>query len=85
MRAISCLHARGFGIWREDKLEIILRVLHSAFRKSRCWRFHPAQVLEEDGDELLVKLRAGGLGELAEYRFSWGATSASKRRPNCAQ
>ena len=64
--------AQSFGIWREDDHDIVLRVLPAAVAKARAWRFHPAQVVEQDGDDLLVKFRAGGLREIAEHLFSWG-------------
>lgn len=64
--------AQSFGVWREDDHDVVLRVLPSAVPRARAWRFHPAQVLEDDGDELLVKFRAGGLREIAEHLFTWG-------------
>ena len=39
--------------------------------RARAWRFHPAQEFEADGDELLVRFRAGGLREIAEHLFTW--------------
>lgn len=64
--------AQSFGIWREDDHDIVLRVLPSAVPRARAWRFHPAQVLEEDGEDLIVRFRAGGLREIAEHLFTWG-------------
>ena len=64
--------AESFGIWREEHYDIVLRVGSSATARARQWRFHPAQILEEDGDELLVRFRAGGLREIAEHLFTWG-------------
>ncbi len=64
--------AQSFGIWREDDHDVVLRVLPTAVARANAWRFHPAQVLEEDGEELLVKFRAGGLREIAEHLFTWG-------------
>lgn len=64
--------AGSFGIWREEDYDIVLRVGASAVAKARHWRFHPAQTFEENGDELLVKFRAGGLREIAEHIFTWG-------------
>ncbi len=63
--------AQSFGIWREDDHDVVLRVLPSAVAKARAWRFHPAQVLEDDGDDLLVKFRSGGLREIVEHLFTW--------------
>lgn len=64
--------AGSFGIWREDDHEVVLRVGTSAVERARRWRFHPGQVLEDDGEELLVKFRSGGLREIAEHLFTWG-------------
>lgn len=64
--------AQSFGIWREEDHDVILRVGPSAAAKARAWRFHPAQRLEDDGEDLLVRFRAGGLREIAEHLFTWG-------------
>lgn len=64
--------AQSFGVWREEDHAIVLRVLPSAVPRARAWRFHPAQEFEADGDELLVRFRAGGLREIAEHLFTWG-------------
>ncbi|WP_235037893.1 MULTISPECIES: YafY family protein [unclassified Novosphingobium] len=63
--------AGSFGIWREEDHDVVLRVGASAAERARYWRFHPAQTLEADGDELLVKFRTGGLREIAEHLFTW--------------
>ena len=64
--------AQSFGIWREEDHDIVLRVRPCAVARARAWRFHPAQSVEEDGDELVVRFRTGGLREIAEHLFSWG-------------
>ena len=64
--------ARSFGIWREEHHDILLRVTPAAVVRARAWRFHAGQTFEEDGDELLVRFRAGGLREVAEHLFTWG-------------
>lgn len=62
----------SFGIWRERGHEIVLRVASQSAERARRWRFHPQQVIEEDGDELVVRFRSGGLREIAEHLFTWG-------------
>lgn len=64
--------AGSFGIWREDDQDVILRVGPSAVERARHWRFHPGQVLEEDGEDLLVRFRSGGMREIADHLFTWG-------------
>jgi predicted DNA-binding transcriptional regulator YafY len=64
--------AQSFGVWREDDHDVVLRVLPSAVPRALAWRFHPTQLLEKDGDDLVVKFRAGGLREIAEHLFTWG-------------
>jgi len=62
----------SFGIWREQGHEIVLRVASGSAERARRWRFHPHQQIEEDGDELVVRFRSGGLREIAEHLFTWG-------------
>lgn len=64
--------ARSFGIWREDHYDILLRATAAAADRAHAWRFHAEQQFEEDGDELLIRFRAGGLREVAEHLFTWG-------------
>ncbi|NJR80344.1 WYL domain-containing protein [Sphingomonas corticis] len=68
--------AQSFGIWREDDHDVVLRVAAGAVARARAWRFHPAQVVEADGDELVVRFRSGGLREIAEHLFTWGGEVA---------
>lgn len=62
----------SFGIWREEPIDVVLRVRVAGVKRAMNWRFHPAQSLEPDGEELLVKFRSGGLREIAEHIFTWG-------------
>ncbi|WP_086619709.1 helix-turn-helix transcriptional regulator [Erythrobacter tepidarius] len=62
----------SFGIWREQGHEIVLRVARESAERARRWRFHPRQVIEEDGEELIVRFHSGGLREIAEHLFTWG-------------
>jgi len=63
---------RNFGMWDEPGHDIVLRVRVGAVAQARAWRFHPGQVLEDDGDELIVRFHAGGLQEIADHLFTWG-------------
>jgi predicted DNA-binding transcriptional regulator YafY len=62
----------SFGIWREEGHEIVLRVSPEAAERARRWRFHPEQTIEQDGKELIIRFRSGGLREIAEHVFTWG-------------
>ncbi|KHL24584.1 hypothetical protein PK98_11415 [Croceibacterium mercuriale] len=64
--------AGSFGIWREEGHDVVLRVSPGAMARGRAWRFHPGQVVEQDGDELVVRFHAGGLREIADHLFTWG-------------
>jgi predicted DNA-binding transcriptional regulator YafY len=62
----------SFGIWREDGYEIVLRVMPESVERARRWRFHPQQVIEQEGEDLVVRFFSGGLREVAEHLFTWG-------------
>lgn len=62
----------SFGIWREEDHDVVLRVLPAGVARARAWRFHPAQAMAEEGAELVVRFRTGGLREIAEHVFTWG-------------
>lgn len=64
--------AQSFGIWREEDHDVVLRVRAGSVARAKAWRFHPTQRLEEDGAELIIRFRAGGLREIAEHVFTWG-------------
>lgn len=63
---------RSASIWREEEHEIVLRVFPDSIERARQWRFHPRQVIEEDGDCLIVRFKSGGLWQIADHVFSWG-------------
>ena len=63
---------KSFGIWREEGRNIVLRVSAEMADRARSWRFHPDQMIEEDGDELVVRFHSGGLREIADHLFTWG-------------
>ena len=63
--------AESFGIWRENAVDVVLRIRPWAVARARAWRFHPHQSFHEDGEELLVMFRSGGLLELVNHLFLW--------------
>ena len=64
--------ADGFGIWREEPREIVLRVFADSATRARQWRFHPRQTITDQPDgTLLISFRAGGLREIADHLFQW--------------
>lgn len=52
--------------------DIVLRVRAAAVAGAKGWRFHPEQVMEEDGNELLIRFRSNGLRMIADHVFTWG-------------
>lgn len=64
--------AQSVGVFTGDADDIVLRVRPHGVAEARQWRFHPAQVIEEAGEELVIRFHAGGLRELAEHLFVWG-------------
>ena len=65
--------ADSFGVWRDDKQEVVLRVPASSAPRARHWRFHYRQQIEDLADGgLRIRLATGGMRELAEHLFTWG-------------
>lgn len=64
--------AESVGVFTGDAHDIVLRIRPHGVAEARQWRFHPAQVIEDAGEELLIRFHAGGLRELAEHLFIWG-------------
>lgn len=64
--------SNSFGIWQSEPHDVVLRARAHAAARARQWRFHPSQTVEDDGDELIIRFRAGGLREMAEHLFTWG-------------
>jgi predicted DNA-binding transcriptional regulator YafY len=64
---------RSFGVFQEDTVDVILRILPEFVDEASRWVFHPAQTTSLQGDgSLLVSLHGGGLNELAWSLFRWG-------------
>ena len=63
----------SFGVWRDDKEAVVLRVVPAAAARARGWRFHRSQTIEElDDGGMRVRFATGGMRELAEHLFTWG-------------
>ena len=63
----------SFGVWRDEKQHVVLRVLPASAGRAREWRFHRSQVVEElDEGGLRIRFATGGMRELAEHLFTWG-------------
>ena len=66
--------SESFGIWRDAQHDVVLKFKSGAADRAREWRFPPKQRCEDEKDgSLIVSFRAGGLRELAEHLFCWGA------------
>ena len=42
-----------------------------AGERANAWWFHRAQIVEDCGDQSLIRFHAGGLLELANHLFKW--------------
>ncbi len=64
---------RSFGVFQEEPFEAVWRFSPEVAADAREFLFHPSQTLEEQPDgALLVRLRAGGLREMAWHLATWG-------------
>ncbi len=63
----------SFGVWRDEKQDVVLRVPSSSAARARHWRFHGGQQIENLADGgLRIRFASGGMRELAEHLFTWG-------------
>ncbi len=63
----------SFGVWRDERQDVVLRVLPASVGRARGWRFHRSQGVEElDDGGLRIRFATGGMRELAEHLFTWG-------------
>lgn len=65
--------SRSFGIYQDERQEVVLRVTRAGASDAMGWRFHPTQTLEPQPDgSVLVRFTASGMLELAWHLFTWG-------------
>lgn len=63
----------SFGVWRDEKQHVVLRVAPTSVDRARGWRFHRSQAVEQlDDGGLRIRFATGGMRELAEHLFTWG-------------
>lgn len=67
---------QSVSIWREEQYEVVLRVLPGSAERARQWRFHPRQRIEQDGEDVIIRFKSGGLWQIADHVFSWGGDIA---------
>jgi predicted DNA-binding transcriptional regulator YafY len=64
---------RSFGIYQDDVIDVVLRVLPEGAAEALVWRFHPTQTVEPQSDgSVIVRFSASGALELAWHLFTWG-------------
>lgn len=65
--------AQSFGVFQEEPVNVVLRVVPEAADEAACWLFHPTQTVEREANgSLLVRFRAGGVQEMCWHLFTWG-------------
>lgn len=64
---------KSFGIFQEEPINVIWRVVPEAADDARTFMFHPTQTIDEQPDgSLLIKFTAGGMLEMCWHLFTWG-------------
>jgi predicted DNA-binding transcriptional regulator YafY len=64
---------RSFGIYQDEVIDVVLRVLPAGAAEAMAWRFHPTQTVEPQADgAVIVRFSASGALELAWHLFTWG-------------
>ncbi len=65
--------ADGFGVYRDEPFEVVLRVLPEGMGRLSHHSFHPSQTVEPTPNgEAIVRFMAGGLLEICWHLFTWG-------------
>jgi len=83
---IRSLTAGCFGIWREAPFDVELRFMPAAAADAQAWRFHSSQTQERcDDGSLVVRFRAGGLGEMVHHLVAWGDAVQVREPPALRQ
>jgi predicted DNA-binding transcriptional regulator YafY len=82
MRAFA---ADSIGIMADDVLDITLRIAPGGRARLSTFLFHPSQQLIENTDgSTIVRFRAGGLDEICDQIFTWGALATVLGPPRLA-
>lgn len=64
----------SFGVWRDNPVAVVLRVLPSGRARLRHHSFHPTETIEPQPDgSAIVRFTASGLTEICWHLFTWGA------------
>lgn len=73
--ALNDYAAQAFGVYQDPAQhgEVIWRFTPEAAERAAEFRFHPTQVMEEQGDgSLIVRFRSAGWLEMAWHLYQWG-------------
>jgi predicted DNA-binding transcriptional regulator YafY len=70
--SLSDYAAQSFGVFQEPPQDVVLRFSPEAADDAAGWIFHPSQAMEKQDDgSLIVRLRCGGMQELAWHLVTW--------------
>ena len=74
---LSDYAAQSFGVFQEEPFDVVLRFVPEAADDAERWQFHPTQNTKREIDgSLTVRFRAGGMQEMCNHLFTWGAAVA---------
>lgn len=74
----------SFGVWRDERQRVVLRVLPSSAGRAQGWRFHRSQVVEElDNGGLRIRFATAGCANWPSI-CSHGAARSSSRGRTCS-
>ncbi len=70
---LAAYAAQSFGVFQEEPVDVVLRVVPEAADEAACWLFHPTQTVTREADGALrISFRAGGVQEMCWHLFTWG-------------